>query len=111
LNSVALISYSGNTGSGNGINGFAVTGAVNGDHTWLTPVPCPFPFVVLNGDVTVAESHRLTISPGAVVKFQSETAHIKVDGTLDAIGTAGNRIVFTSLNLVRYLWSLLFRSV
>jgi hypothetical protein len=52
---------------------------------------------VINGFVTVNDDVKLSIQAGAVVKFNSG-AYMSVVGTLKAVGTASNKIIFTSLN-------------
>ncbi len=47
------------------------------------------------GNVTITTGITLTIEPGAVVKFNSNTL-LTVSGVLNAVGTPGNEIVFTS---------------
>lgn len=52
---------------------------------------------VLLGDVVVEEGFKLTIAPGMIIKAGGRTS-IFVRGVLDARGTAGAPIVFTSVN-------------
>jgi len=87
---------SGNTASNNTYNGVGVSGAVPANTTW----PANLPYVV-DGGVTVNTGVVLTLQPGVVVKFRS--GNLLVNGTLRANGTAGNKIVFTSLNDVSAL--------
>ncbi len=47
--------------------------------------------------LTVVGDKTLTLSPGAVVKFGPD-AKLKLIGSLAAIGTAGEKIEFTSFN-------------
>ena len=49
----------------------------------------------ITGTLTINAGVRLTIEPGTVVRFDSG-ARINVNGVLDAQGTAGARILFTS---------------
>jgi RHS repeat-associated protein len=51
---------------------------------------------VLDGSVTVAAGATLTIDPGVIVKFNGTGRSLYVNGTLNAVGTATNHIVFTS---------------
>ena len=51
---------------------------------------------MLLSTVTVNDNVRLTIEPGTVIKFNT-TGQLMVNGTLDANGSDGNRVVFTSL--------------
>ncbi len=96
LNSVILAAYSGNTGTDNGINGFAVSGYVRSDLTW-TMGSDTFPFI-LAGVVTVENSRKLTLPAGTVIKARSDTVcKIDVYGALDVNGTGSQPVVFTSL--------------
>ncbi len=52
---------------------------------------------VLDGDVTVAGGATLTIEPGVIVKLNGTLRSIWVSGTLQALGTSGAHITFTSL--------------
>lgn len=54
------------------------------------------PYVVI-GDIVIPAGQTLNIEPGVVVKFAGYYS-LKVEGTLIAIGSADNRIVFTSAN-------------
>ncbi len=49
-----------------------------------------------SGQITVPVSTTLTIQPGAIIKFNG--SGLSVDGTLNAVGTSGSPIVFTSIN-------------
>ncbi|HKQ57582.1 MAG TPA: hypothetical protein VJY35_06915, partial [Candidatus Eisenbacteria bacterium] len=54
---------------------------------------------VVTNDVTVLPGVTLTIQAGCVVKFQPpgcENSALIVDGTLNAVGTVGSPIIFTS---------------
>jgi len=51
-------------------------------------------YVVLN-DTRVSDGTHLTIVPGTILKFVSDT-RLRSDGTLNAVGTKDDRIVFTS---------------
>jgi hypothetical protein len=102
LDGVTLTSYSGNTGSGNGIHGFWIKGIVNANSTWSIG-SSSFPFVVLN-KVAVADGATLCLSAGTIVKFAPDGEFI-VNGTLDVNGTSwseGDLAVFTSLKDDRY---------
>jgi parallel beta-helix repeat protein len=83
-----------NGGSGNGLDGVAVGGNVAADQTWSFGSD-GFPIVVVNA-VTVADGVTLTIPAGAVVKFDT-AEQLTVYGTLQAIGSSVEWIVFTSL--------------
>lgn len=53
------------------------------------------PYIVI-GNVVVPAGKQLIIEPGVVIKVAGDFS-IKVGGGLEAVGTAGNRIVFTSI--------------
>jgi len=85
---------SGNSTSGIGENGIAVPGGtIATSGTWDMP-GASFPYL-LNGWVTVAATHTLTIDPGVTVKAQGNIG-LSVDGTLSAVGTSILPITFTS---------------
>ena len=82
--------FTGNALYGNGTNAAGVYGTV-GTGAWYPNVT-----YVATANLTVESSSTLTLQPGVVVKFQSNTSLI-VRGALAATGTDLSRIVFTSL--------------
>ena len=96
ISNVRIQTYSGNTGSGNGTNGFGIKGEVKDNATW-TCGSNTFPFVLI-GLVTVTDGVTLTISPGTIIKgVPSGNGELYVIGTLDINGTEGSNVVFTSI--------------
>lgn len=89
-----IISYAGNSGIGNGINGARIGGIISTNQTWPSGIET-FPLVV-EGILEVKDGVTLTIEEGVIIKF-TENAKLSVHGTLDANGTQENPIVFTSL--------------
>jgi uncharacterized delta-60 repeat protein len=84
---------SGNTASGTGIPGIAVPGGnLTGTNTWFKP-GANFPYF-LNGEITLVEGARLTLEPGVAVKTDAQ--RFMIYGTLKAVGTAADPILFTS---------------
>ncbi len=73
-------------------------GTVNLDATWANP---GFEYAI-DGDVTVASGAELTLEPGLIAKFivvrtaRVDDADLRVAGTLNAVGTAEQPIIFTS---------------
>ncbi len=93
LNSITTTAYSGNTGSGNGINGIKVIGTVTTNQTWTMGNNMPF---ILGGTVTINDGITLTLSENTIIK--GETAGVLYCyGTLSAVATSGNEIKFTSI--------------
>ena len=88
------ITLSGNTASGNLVNGFGVAGSITGTVTW--DGDDTFPFVV-ESDLTVNAGATLTLTPGTVVKFHDRYDDLRVSGTLIADTTADDPITFTSI--------------
>jgi parallel beta-helix repeat protein/YD repeat-containing protein len=84
------LSASADTASNNLYNAVGVSGAVTASATW----PADLPYVV-NGGVTINTGVALTLQPGVVVQFLS--GDLLVNGVLQANGTTGNSIVFTSV--------------
>ena len=48
------------------------------------------------GSGTVASTYTLTLQPGVIFKFATATTGLTINGILNAVGTTGNRIIFTS---------------
>ena len=89
----------GNTASGGSNPGLGLSGAVATTST-MTAEGAPYELQWMNyASLTVPSGVTLTIEPGVVVKGDpSGNNALNVNGTLDALGTATQPIVFTSLN-------------
>lgn len=93
----------GNSGSGNRlVNGIFVEGLIT-DDTSYWGVNTDFPYVIWT--ITINAQAKLTLAPGAVVKFiappddpsfQRGTGTLIVEGSLRAVGDVNNLIYFTS---------------
>jgi hypothetical protein len=83
---------SGNTLTGNGGNGMAIwAGTIQTAKRWdQTSV-----VYIIPEDLSVGAGGQLTIAPGTIIKLRDD-ASLLVDGNLQAVGTAGQRIYFTS---------------
>ncbi len=55
------------------------------------------PYLFLGGNVQVPEGVTLTIEPGVVIKFFDTMSNFIINGTLRAVGTSDQKIIFTSL--------------
>ena len=66
-----------------------VSGTISSDTTWAAGV------FRVTGDITVNAGVTLTVAPGVIVKFDGNR-RITVNGTLNAIGTSGQKVTFTS---------------
>ena len=52
---------------------------------------------VVVGNITLNSGNTLTIDPGVIVKFAGNHT-FNVGGNLQALGTSGDKIIFTSIN-------------
>lgn len=68
-----------------------VSGFINANTTWTV---AGSPYIVI-GNALLSHGYTLTIDPGVLIKFNTNTA-LQIDGELHAVGTAANRITFTS---------------
>jgi len=68
-----------------------VSGVISSNTTW-TLANSPY---IVTGNILVNEGITLTIEPGVIVKFDSDT-YIKMEGTLTAVGTINSYITFQS---------------
>jgi len=69
-----------------------VSGIISSDTTWATGTT-----IIVTGDTLVDVGVNLTIDPNVEVRFEpGMDISLRVDGTLSAIGTAAQKIVFTS---------------
>ena len=93
FSNVYITSYSGNTGSGNGVNGIGIQGSVVTNKVWSTDPLFP---IVLTGQVVVNDDITLALDSGAVIK-SDPSGEFLVWGTLDVNGTAAYPVVITSL--------------
>ncbi|MCK9351148.1 MAG: M43 family zinc metalloprotease [Candidatus Paceibacterota bacterium] len=93
--SYLTLSNSGNSNSdiGYGKRGFVMQGGTGRNTTWPAD---GLPYII-SGGYTVNYGHTLTVSPGAVVKFENNSAYIQVGGTLTAVGVSTYPIYFTSI--------------
>ncbi len=86
--------FSGNASSGNGINGINLQGSPAREEYLLSS---NIPYVISSTGLFIPQGKTLKAPPGTIVKL-SGNGGISINGTLDAQGTSGQKIVFTSLN-------------
>ena len=85
----------GNSGSGNGSNGIAMSGTAAGSITWGAN-QSDFCYILL-GLLSIGSGDTLSLAPATVVKATS-TSQLNVYGTLLCPGTEADPIIFTSHN-------------
>lgn len=83
-----------NTASGNGFNGTRIDGGTLSKNIVWKGSNLPY---LIHDDITVAQAFTLTIEAGNRVQFNANSTDLIVQGTLTAVGTASQPIVFTSL--------------
>ncbi|MBI2023369.1 matrixin family metalloprotease [Candidatus Giovannonibacteria bacterium] len=86
-----VASSTNNSASGNGKNGFIITGGMANNQTWAADIP-----YILQG-FSIGSGKTLTLKPGVIVKFDGTSAGLTVNGTLQALGNPEVNIFFTSL--------------
>jgi parallel beta-helix repeat protein len=87
-------SLAGSTASGNGLNGLVVTGNLSGVPVWQSGELFP---IIVRGSLTINETAQLTLSPGTILKMETWSVNIYVNGSLIAGGTETEKTIFTSL--------------
>ncbi|MEM8533985.1 MAG: right-handed parallel beta-helix repeat-containing protein [Chloroflexota bacterium] len=93
LNGASFPTLSELSASGNGFDGVTVTGTtVTDDYTWGQAIDN----YLVTGNVTVNPDTTLDIVPDTTVRFIGTNTSLIVDGTLTAVGTTDNPILFTS---------------
>ncbi|UCE20460.1 MAG: right-handed parallel beta-helix repeat-containing protein [Gemmatimonadota bacterium] len=94
LSSTILMSYTGNTGSRNGINAFAMNGLIEDSVTWSMPDQ-DFLFIMTE-NIDVEKEGTLSLSAGTILKAKDGT-ELNVKGVLEARGTEGDPVFITSI--------------
>ena len=72
-----------------------VSGIISTDNTW-TATNSPY---IVTGNILINQNINLTIQPGVMVKFKNNT-YLRIDGTLYAVGSELQMIIFTSNEIV-----------
>ena len=83
--------FSGNQAMNNEVNGVFVRGSIGQDTVWEADLP-----YIVDSSLSVFPDTVFTLKPGVIVKLYDQQSKISVDGTLKAIGTESEKIVFTS---------------
>jgi len=84
--------FANNQATGNELNAIVIEGDINSDTTWQKDLV----YVIRSGG-TIYQDAILTINPGVIVKFYNEDRGMGIRGTLKAIGTPDEPIIFTAL--------------
>jgi len=87
--------FSGNSASGNRINGIVIYGKIAVAGATTTLVADPLPYVMDRADVTVPENSAIVIEKGVVMK--SLNAALKVGGSILIEGEKPSDVILTSL--------------
>ncbi len=85
---LSLFNITENVSAGRSTN---VSGIISTNTTW-TVANSPY---IITGNVLVNPNINLTIHPGVNIKFDSKK-YLRIDGTIYAVGTASQMIIFTS---------------
>src|SRR6185312_6156601 len=96
VDAVGQVVASGNSASGNAVNGVGLQGTVNGAMGFDWSQQTDFA-LRLASDLTVKSLSTLTLSAGTTVKAGVNGNQILVDGSLVARGTVAQPVVFTSI--------------
>ncbi len=83
---------SGDTATGTSRRAFLLSGSLSANQTIVYP---DLPYDL--GSFTIASGKTLTVDPGVVMKFNSTSAGLIVNGNLDIEGTSTNEVYLTSL--------------
>ena len=91
-------SFKNNQAINNNLNGILVSNSsINQNTTWQADLP-----YIIEYTLTISQGKTLIIEPGVVIKFYSGYSGITVNGTLNAIGTENEKIIFTSYRDEKY---------
>lgn len=90
------VTFSGNTASDNGLNGFDLSGNLAGALTLDSLNQTDFP-IVLNNDISIPFGSTLSLSANSIVKAGNSNVDVQVFGGLTAAGQPGQVVIFTSL--------------
>ncbi len=85
--------FSNNKASGNTLNGIMLAPGAELTRDLVLGVDLPY---VVKGIITIPQNIALKLQPGVIVQFWDNFSGIQVDGTLHAIGTPDNHIIFKS---------------
>lgn len=92
-NTFGAFTHSGNTATGNPINGLSVIGPIKSNQTWNADPYFPY---VLGATLTINAGQTLTVDPGVIIKF-SGAYGIYNNGVLNVSGTSAQKVYFTSI--------------
>ncbi|MFA6077299.1 MAG: right-handed parallel beta-helix repeat-containing protein [Candidatus Paceibacterota bacterium] len=87
-----VVRNSGNSASGSGLCGFVMGGSLTSSQHWTKEG-----LAYIISDLTVPIGGDLSIDAGAVIKFRGGWDRLSILGSINANGTAGDPIYFTSI--------------
>jgi len=94
--------YSGNIIADNEKQAIRVNGTIASNGTWVDVQNLGLPYHIEDGSITINAGATLSIDPGVIVKVEATGGYnvvnrsIHVDGILQSLGQAWNKVIFTS---------------
>ncbi len=91
--SSAAPTFSGNTLTNNAVNGISLDGTLAQNITLSNDEP----YVIPSAGLATNSGTTMTVSAGAVIKFQTTSSSMTVNGLMNVNGSSGSEAIFTSI--------------